>query len=61
VTKTKSLLWNLLSARATEDGLTDKQLKEELEEENEQRNKLGKKPLSLEEYVKIRSKRIKPL
>lgn len=47
--------------QTTEDGLTDDQLKEELEEENEQRNKLGKKPLSHEEYVKIRSKRIKPL
>ena len=47
--------------QTTEDGLTDQQLTEELEEENENRNKLGKKPISLEEWKKMRSERFKPI
>ena len=47
--------------QTTEDGLTKEQLAEELQEENENRNKLGKPPLSLEEWKKKRQKRIKPL
>lgn len=46
--------------QTTEDGLTDEQLGEELEEENEQRNKLGKPKVSLEEWKAMRSKRFKP-
>lgn len=49
------------SLQTTEDSLTDDQLKEELQEENENRNRLGKNPVSIEEWKKIRSKRIKPL
>jgi hypothetical protein len=44
----------------TEDGLTEKELAEELAEENEQRNKLGKSPVSLKEWKKMRYKRFKP-
>lgn len=47
--------------QTTEDGLTDEKLQEELKEENEQRNQLGKHPISLEEWKKKRSKRFKPL
>ena len=47
--------------QTSEDGLTDEQLKEELEEENEQRNKLGKPRVSLEEWKAKRSKRLKPI
>jgi hypothetical protein len=47
--------------QTTEDGLTEEQVKEELEEENEQRSKLGKPKVSLEEWKAIRSKRIKPV
>jgi hypothetical protein len=47
--------------QATDDGLTKEQFKEELEEENEQRNKLGKPKVSLEEWRKTRSKRLKPV
>jgi hypothetical protein len=47
--------------QTTEDGLTDQQLAEELQEENENRNKLGKKPISLEEWKKMRSERFKPI
>lgn len=39
--------------------LTDEQLREELEEENEQRSKLGKPRVSLEEWKATRSKRFK--
>ncbi|MBT0159920.1 hypothetical protein G4O51_08040 [Candidatus Bathyarchaeota archaeon A05DMB-2] len=41
--------------------LTEEQLKEELAEENEQRNKLGKPRVSLEEWKEKRSKRLKPI
>jgi hypothetical protein len=47
--------------QTTEDGLTEEQLREELEEENEQRNKLGKPRVSLEEWKEKRSKRLKPV
>lgn len=47
--------------QTTEDGLTEEQFNQEFEEENEQRNKLGKPPLSLEEWKKMRSKRLKPI
>jgi hypothetical protein len=47
--------------QTTEDGLTDEQLKEELEEENDQRNKLGKPRVSLKEWKEKRSKRLKPI
>lgn len=47
--------------QTTEDGLTEEQVKEELEEENEQRSQLGKPKVSLEEWKAIRSKRIKPV
>jgi hypothetical protein len=45
------------AVQTTEDGLTDEQLKEEFEEENENRTKLGKPKVSLEEWKKMRSKR----
>lgn len=45
----------------SEDSLTEQEIVEELEEENEMRNQLGKKPLSLEEWKKTRPKRLKPL
>jgi hypothetical protein len=41
--------------------LTEEQLREELEEENEQRNKLGKPKVSLQEWKEKRSKRLKPI
>jgi hypothetical protein len=41
--------------------LTEEQLREELDEENEQRNKLGKPRVSLEEWKEKRSKRLKPI
>jgi hypothetical protein len=41
--------------------LTDEQLGEELDEENEQRSKLGKPKVSLEEWKNLRSKRFKPI
>jgi hypothetical protein len=41
--------------------LTPEQLKQELEEENEQRNMLGKPKVSEEDWRKSRSKRLKPL
>jgi hypothetical protein len=41
--------------------LTEEQLREELDEENEQRNKLGKPRVSLEEWKEKRSKRWKPI
>jgi hypothetical protein len=47
--------------QTTKDGLSEKELQEELIEENENRNKLGKPRLSLEEWKKLRSKRMKPL
>lgn len=47
--------------QTTEDGLTEQELAKEFQEENENRNQLGRKPLSFEEYVKMRGKRIKPL
>lgn len=47
--------------QTTEDGLTEKELQKELEEENENRNKLGKPRVTLEEWKKMRSKRHKPL
>lgn len=47
--------------QTTEDGLTEEQVKEEIEEENEQRSKLGKPKVSLEEWKSMRSKRIKPV
>jgi hypothetical protein len=55
-----------LSARGkalqtTEDGLTDEDLQQELNEENENRSKLGKPRVSLEEWKKMRSRRQKPL
>jgi hypothetical protein len=49
------------SLQTSEDGLTEQEIVEELQEENENRNQLGKKHLSLEEWVKFRSKRIRPL
>jgi hypothetical protein len=39
--------------------LTDEQLREELQEENEQRSKLGKPRVSLEEWKEKRAKRLK--
>jgi hypothetical protein len=41
--------------------LTDVELREELEEENEQRSKLGKSIVTLEEWKQMRTKRIKPI
>lgn len=41
--------------------LTPEQFKEELEEENEQRAKLGKPKVSFEEWKSVRPKRLKPL
>ena len=41
--------------------LTDAELKEELEEENEQRAKLGKPKVTLEEWKQMRTKRTKPI
>jgi hypothetical protein len=41
--------------------LTDAELREELEEENEQRSKLGKPKVTLEEWKQMRSKRTKPI
>ena len=38
--------------------LTGDQLKEELEEENAMRKELGKAPYSMDEWLKIRPKRI---
>jgi single-stranded DNA-specific DHH superfamily exonuclease len=46
---------------ATEDGLSEKNLQEELKEENEQRSKLDKSPLTLEEWKKKRTQRFKPI
>jgi hypothetical protein len=39
--------------------LTDEQLREELEEENEQRSKLGKPKIGLKEWKEKRVKRVK--
>ena len=39
--------------------LTDEQLREELQEEDEQRSKLGKPKVSLKEWKEMRSKRLK--
>ena len=50
-----------IACNATKDGLTEEQLNQELQEENEMRSQLGKKPISTEEWKKIRSKRIKPI
>ncbi len=50
-----------LSINATTDGLSEKDLLEELTEENENRAQLGKPKVSLEEWRKMRSKRRKPL
>jgi len=47
--------------QTTDDGLTDEDLKEELEEENENRAKLSKPKVSLEEWKKMRSRRKKPV
>jgi hypothetical protein len=47
--------------QTTEDGLTEQQLQEELDEENENRSKLGHHKVSLEEWKEMRSNRIKPL
>jgi hypothetical protein len=47
--------------QTSEYGLTEDQLKEELQEENEERNRLGKPPVSFEEWNKKHQKRIKPL
>jgi hypothetical protein len=47
--------------QTTRNGLTDKELREELEEENNQRTQLGKPRVSLEEWKRIRSKRLKPV
>lgn len=47
--------------QTTEDGLTEEQIQEELQEENENRNELGKPPVSLEEWKRGRSKRFKPV
>lgn len=47
--------------QTTEDGLTEKDVQNELEEENEQRSKLGKPRVSLEEWKKKREKRLKPV
>lgn len=41
--------------------LSEKQLMEELEEENEKRAELGQKKLTLEDWKKMRSRRFKPL
>lgn len=46
--------------QTTENGLTEEDLTDELKEENENRNKLGKPPVSLEEWKKKRLKRFKP-
>jgi hypothetical protein len=45
--------------QTTENGLTEKELQEELDEENVQRNRLGKPMISLEEWKKMRSKRLR--
>jgi hypothetical protein len=50
-----------ITCNATEDGLTEKELQEELEEENEQRSQLGKPRVTLEEWKNMRSERKKPL
>jgi hypothetical protein len=47
--------------QTTEDGLTEEELQDELEEENENRNKLGKPRVTLQEWKKMRTKRKKPL
>ena len=45
----------------TEDGLTESELLEELEDENDARAKLGKHKIGLDEWKKMRTKRVKPL
>lgn len=50
-----------LKVQTTEDGLTEQQLREELDEENENRAKLGQHKVTLEEWKETRSSRIKPL
>ena len=45
----------------TSDGLTEEEVKEELQEENEHRAELGKPKVSLEEWKKLRAKRKRPL
>lgn len=47
--------------QTTEDGLSDKELFEELTEENENRAKLGKPKVSLEEWREMRSRKKKPI
>ena len=47
--------------QTTDDGLTEEQLKQEYEEEIENRTKLGKPKVTFEEWKKTRSKRFKPL
>jgi hypothetical protein len=47
--------------QTTEDGLKEEQFQEELNEENEHRNQLGKPPISFEEWKKMRPKRLKPV
>ena len=49
-----------VTCNATSDGLTEKELQDELDEENAQRNQLGKPRVSLEEWKKMRSERFKP-
>ena len=41
--------------------LSDEQLREELDEENDHRNKLGKPRVTLKEWREMRAKRFKPL
>lgn len=41
--------------------LSDQEFKDEFDEENEQRNKLGKPPLTLKDWKKKRPKRSKPV
>jgi hypothetical protein len=50
-----------IGLQTTEDGLTEEDLQQELNEENENRGKLGKPRISLQEWKKMRSKRKKPL
>jgi hypothetical protein len=47
--------------QTTSDGLTVEDLQKELDEENESRNRLGQKPVTLEEWKQMRSRRFKPL
>jgi hypothetical protein len=47
--------------QTTDDGLTEQQLAEELQETNENRSELGRKPISPEEWKKIRPRRTKQI